>query len=313
MDLSMVEIITMDALVRYGGPIVRHSLYVIVNEYIKNERINLTGFKDKKSLSEYEEKFFEYLDNKYEKNSDLSTSSFYNNLTNLEKRGFIKFNENDKGRVETVEPTHLTKQVIMYLLQFFMDCSAIPDLPEFDSGLAEEIQKRSERTKLNNLLVMWFERHVSLRLIKFLKSYAEEIFVLSKIEDYNEYAVKELENIHFSRIFKKLIREPDNMLEAAIIPVYEKNIEFFDMNRIEVLNELHRILKPNGMVIIVCKAEFKRTRDITADELLNIYRESISDTIFNIDELREDLEKAQFTDIDIFNYKGMLIGFAKTI
>ncbi|TFF63557.1 MAG: hypothetical protein EU521_01185 [Promethearchaeota archaeon] len=307
----MVEIITLDALIRYGQPIVRHSLYVIVNEYIKNERINLSRLKDKKDLAENEKKFYDYLDDKYKRNSDLSTSSFYNNLSNLEKRGFIKFNENKKGKVETVESTQLTKQVIKYLLQFFMDCSAIPDLPEFDRGLAKQIQEKSDRTRIENLLVIWFQRHVSLRLINFLGDYADETFILSKIEDYNEYNTKELEKVHFTKILKKKIREPDKIFEAVILPVYEKNIEFYNMNRIGVLKEIERVLKPNGFIVIVCKAEFKKTDDISADELLNIYRESISDTIFKREELKTDLEQAGFNSIEIFNYNGMLVGFAK--
>jgi DNA-binding PadR family transcriptional regulator len=309
MDLSMVEIISLDALIRYGGPIVRHSLYVIVNEYIKNERISLSKIR-KEILPKYEKKFYNYLDVKYTKNSDLSTSSFYNNLKALEERGFIKFNRNEKDRVETVEATPLTKQVIKYLLQFFMDLSAIPDLPEFDRGLAQLIQEKSGLQRLENLLVMWFERHVSLRLIKFLGDYSDEIFVLSKIEDYNEYNTKELEKVHFSRILNRKIREPDDVFEAVILPVYEKNIDFFKMDRIDVLKEIYRLLRLNGMIVIVCKAEFKTTNDIAADELLNIYKDSISDTIFNMKELDEDLALGGFDDIEIFPYKGMLVALA---
>jgi hypothetical protein len=85
------------------------------------------------------------------------------------------------------------------------------------------------------------------------------------------------------------------------------------MDRIDVLKELYRILKSNGMIILVCKAEFKTTNDIAADELLNIYRDSISDTIFNMKELKDDLELGGFDEVEIFPYKGMLValGFKK--
>jgi len=311
-DLSLLEIITLDQLLRFGKPVIRHSLYVIVNEYLKNEKIDVTSHLLNNGFRECEKKFLKELkENNH--GSNISTSSFYNNLNNLEKKGFIKFNEDEKGKIDTIESTLLTKKAIRFLLQFFMDSTAIPDFPKFDESLTKRIQKRVGKQNIESLLAAWFEQHVSFRLITFLKNISSEVFVLSKIKDYEEYAVKELEDVHFSRIYKNLIREPDNMLDAVAIPQYKKDIDFYGMTRDTVMKEFYRIIKPEGFIVVVCKAEFPLTKDRAADELLNIYRDSISNSIFSEKELRTDLESAGFQNIDIFNHKGMLAGLGYKI
>jgi DNA-binding PadR family transcriptional regulator len=305
MDLNMLEIITLDQLLRFGKPVVRHSLYVIINEYLKNKKINITATLLSNNLPNCEKKFLKELKNKNH-NSNISTSSFYNNLNNLEKKGFIKFNEDEKGKIETIEATSLTKKTIRFLLQFFMDTTVIPDYPKFDKSITAQIQKRTGVKKVESLMAAWLEKHVSFRLISFLKQLSSEVFVLSKIENYDEYAVKELESVHFSKIFKNLVREPDNMLDLVVVPQYKKKVDFFNMSRIEILKEFYRIIVPNGFIVVVCKAEFPLTQDRAADELLNIYRESISNSIFSKDELTGDLKNAGFKNIEIFNHKGML-------
>ncbi|MBD3213130.1 MAG: hypothetical protein GF311_11030 [Candidatus Lokiarchaeota archaeon] len=306
-DLSMVEIISLNALLEYGKPIVRYTLYVIVNEYIQSKKLNLE-IEDLNSLPHHEKKLYQYLQIKNNHDTDLSTSSFYNNLSNLEKKGFIKFNENNKGRVETVEITSLTRYVIKYLLQYFMDSAVIPDFVKFDEGLTQKIKERSGKTYLENIMALWFSEYIQLRLINWFKNLANEVFILSRKKKYEEYSKTDLENVHIAKVHKKMIREPNNFIEMVAIPNYKKEIHFYNMERIDVLKELYRIIKPGGMVVLVAKAPFPLTQDIAADELLKIYRESISNAIFTKEELINDLETAGFSNNEILNYRGMLIG-----
>jgi DNA-binding PadR family transcriptional regulator len=306
-DLSFVEIITLNLLLEYGKPIVRYTLYVIVNELIQNNKINVNKFKNL-NLSAYEARYLNYIKKKEKSNSDLSTSSFYNNLSNLEKRGLVKFNVNHKGRVKTVEATPLTNYLLKYLLQFFMDSSVIPDVIQFDEGLKERIKNISNKDHLENIMGVWFSKHIFLRLVNLFKTLADEVFILSKKENYDSYIETELMDIHISKVYKKRIREPNDVIEMVAIPDYRKNTNFFGMSEVEVLKELHRILQPGGMIIVVTKADFPLTDDITADLLLKIYKESISDTLFTEEELKKDLEKAGFTKNKMINYQGCVVG-----
>jgi hypothetical protein len=189
-----------------------------------------------------------------------------------------------------------------------MGTSVIPDFVKFDEGLTEKIREISGKQRLENIMGVWFSKHIFLRLINWFKNLANEVYLLSKKEYYDNYSRTDLKDVHISEIHKKRIREPNNIIEMVAIPNYKKEANFYEMERIDVLKEVHRILKPEGMVILVTKDEFPLTNDFAADELLTIYKESISNTIFTKDILIADLEEAGFSKNKILNYKGCLIG-----
>lgn len=306
-DLSLVEIITLNALLEYGRPIIRYTLYTIVNSLIKDNKLDSDTI-SVKNLKPSENKLFNHILEKDQNSSALSTSSFYNNLSNLEQKGLIKFNRDNNGKIDTVESTLLTSRVIKLLMQFFMGTSVIPDFVKFDEGLTEKIREISGKQRLENIMGVWFSKHIFLRLINWFKNLANEVYLLSKKEYYDNYSRTDLKDVHISEIHKKRIREPNNIIEMVAIPNYKKEANFYEMERIDVLKEVHRILKPEGMVILVTKDEFPLTNDFAADELLTIYKESISNTIFTKDILIADLEEAGFSKNKILNYKGCLIG-----
>jgi len=306
-DLSLVEIITLNALLEYGRPIIRYTLYTIVNSLIKDNKLDSDTI-SVANLKPSENKLFNHILEKDQNSSALSTSSFYNNLSNLEQKGLIKFNRDNNGKIDTVEGTLLTSRVIKLLMQFFMDTSVIPDFVKFDEGLTEKIREISGKQQVENIMGIWFSKHIFLRLVNWFKNLADEVYLLSKKEYYDNYSRTDLKDVHISEIHKKRIREPNNIIEMVAIPNYKKKANFYDMGRIDVLKEVHRILKPEGMVILVTKDEFPLTNDFAADELLTIYKESISNTIFTKEILIADLEAGGFSKNRILNYKGCLIG-----
>ncbi len=312
-DLSLVEILTLNALLEYGAPIIRYTLYIIVNSLIQNNKLDSETIAVE-YLKSHEAKLWRHIQRKDQNSSALSTSSFYNNLSNLEEKGLIKFNRDDKGKIETVEATPLTYTVVKLMLQFFMSTSVIPDFVKFDEGLTEQIKHISNKKHLENIMGIWFSKHIYLRLVNWFKNLADKVFILSKKEHYENYSRTDLKDVHISRVYnKQKIREPDNMIEMVAIPNYKKNANFYEMGRVDVLKEVHRMLKPDGMVILVTKAEFPLTNDFAADELLKIYRESISDTIFTETMLIEDLKMAGFSKKKVITYKGCLIGIGWAI
>lgn len=307
-DLSLVEILTLNALLEYGAPIIRYTLYIIVNSLIQNNKLDPDTISIK-NLNDHESKLYNHIQKKNQNSSALSTSSFYNNLSNLEQKGLIKFNRDENGKIDTVQTTSLTPVVIKLMLQFFMGTSVIPDFVKFDEGLTQKIKKISNKDRVENIMGIWFSKSIYLRLVNWFKNLADEVFILSKKKTYENFSNADLNNIHISKVYnKRKIREPDNMIEMVAVPNYKKEADFYGMGRIEVLKEIHRILKPDGMVILVTKAEFPLTNDFAADELLKIYKESIFDTIFTEDLLREDLKGAGFSSNKIIRYKGCLIG-----
>lgn len=283
---------------------------MIVNELIQSRKIDLDKL-PKEELEDYEHQLLDYIKKKEKNGTNLSTSSFYNNLSNLEKRGLIKFNLNHKGRIDTIEPTPLAKNVIKTLLQFFMDSTVIPDFVKFDEELTNEIIERSGKTHLDNLMGVWLSEYIHLRLVNWFKTLADEVFVLSKKENYDDYSKTDLEDVRISEVYNNKIREPDNIIEMVAIPNYKKTTHFYNMKRTEVLDELRRILRDDGMIVLVAKAPFPLTEDIAADELLKIYKGSISNLIFSKEEILKDLEKTGFINNEVFDYKGMIVALGR--
>lgn len=263
------------------------------------------------NLKDYENRLIDYIEKKEKNGTNLSTSSFYNNLSNLEKRGLIKFNLNHKGRIDTIEPTPLARSVVKTLLQFFMDSTVIPDFVKFDEELTNEIIKRSKKTHLDNLMGVWLSEYIHLRLVNWFKTLADEVYVLSRKNNYDDYSKTDLEDVRISEVYNKKIREPDNIIEMVAIPNYKKTTHFYGMDRFEILTELYRIIREDGMIVLVAKAPFPLTQDIAADEILQIYKESISNLIFSKEKILNDLESTGFTNNEIFDYKGMIVALGK--
>src|SRR5665648_190199 len=83
-DLSIADIITLQFLVRYSNPVVRHTLYNEVKQFIEfKEKIIVT--KENNKLSQASDKFHNFVN----LSKKLSTGSFYYSLDKLEKRGLL--------------------------------------------------------------------------------------------------------------------------------------------------------------------------------------------------------------------------------
>lgn len=118
-DISIVEMITLQILLRYSKPVIRYVLYIEVNQFLKEKK-------------------------------KLSTSSFYNNLANLERRGYVFFKHEGSSRRILVEPTNLGRTAIDSIFYYFIRNGLI-DESQFVIELSGIINKR-----LDSLLLILF-------------------------------------------------------------------------------------------------------------------------------------------------------------
>ena len=94
-DLSISEIITLQFLVRYSNPVVRHTLFNEVKQFIE--------FQEKSPYKETD--FFKNLKGK----KKLTTGKFYHSLSKLKDKGLLEF-DGEVGKV-SVKPTQFTNYV----------------------------------------------------------------------------------------------------------------------------------------------------------------------------------------------------------
>jgi DNA-binding PadR family transcriptional regulator len=79
-DLSILDLITLELLIKKREPVVRYSLYVEVEEFFKESK-------------------------------EIPSSSFYNNLLNLEKKGFIAFSSS-KNKKSLISQGHFNEHCL---------------------------------------------------------------------------------------------------------------------------------------------------------------------------------------------------------
>ena len=107
-SFSIVEIITLQTLLRHTEPIKRYALYLEINQLVHPLVYN-------SKISESEKEYEKFL-----QKSMISTSSFYNSLNTLNKKGLINFNKSKKGKVDTIEATEVTNVALKAIRQFFL-------------------------------------------------------------------------------------------------------------------------------------------------------------------------------------------------
>ena len=285
-NLSIIEVTSLQILLQYHKPIVRYSLFEEINNYINQESI------------EHEKQF-------------LSTSSFYNSLTNLEALNLILFNLDEKGKINTIEATPLAITAINLIYQSLMRIRAV-DIIDIVKDASSYIEKRNPRKKPSNFALVVFPYHfLNYRILEYLSNQFDEVFLMSKEETLKSFHNAGIINIKYSNIHNKQIFAPNDSFSEATIVSYSKNIDFFGMTRKEVLEDIIRIVKPGGIVTVVVRSQFEQSKNFIVNEFINLFRKSIFDLIFTEEELKKDLIEAGLLSIDIRDYNGILVGIGQ--
>jgi SAM-dependent methyltransferase len=284
--LSIVDIITLQLLLSHKEPIVRHVLYLEVNKYIRQEEKSLEMIK----LSEPERLFYESIEEK----RDLSTASFYNNLENLERLGLINFNRTKEGKIKTVGPTQLTNSVLNTILAGLFNLR-IEYIKKLYMNIKDFILSKLDKTQFSSILNVILSKNVQDTYLKSIRDISKEIFILTT-DDLREILERmNLKNLKFSRVIKSnKIREPEDIFDLAIVPVYLKEPNFHNFTRIKILKELKRVVKPGGYVILLNGLEIAPSENIFMKELVDIYHYVFDEIIFTKKQIEDDIKEAIF-------------------
>ncbi|MGV9197446.1 MAG: hypothetical protein ACOC44_19525 [Promethearchaeia archaeon] len=304
-DLSIVEVITLQLLLRYSEPFIRHSLYLEVKNLLmkkkrKFERLNYMG------LSAQEKKYYDYLKEK----KNLSTSSFYNNLSNLEGKGLVSFNYKENGKIETVQSTTLAQDAIEIILKFLIFNNVVLEIP-FQTSLISLIAEKIERTEFSNLLLVFFEEVLDIKLTQALHKLTEQPFILFGNEPIEDLSMFGLKNIEMSELFGSKIREANEFFEAVVVPCYGKNTKFENTSKIDTLKELTRVTKTGGFLILVARSTLPVTDNYFTNKLNEIYERSVQQRILTPEQMQKDFIKAGIKNPEIFDHQGILFGIGR--
>ncbi|MFX0071821.1 MAG: hypothetical protein ACFFAO_12090 [Candidatus Hermodarchaeota archaeon] len=293
LNLSGIEMLTLEKLNKHKSPVVRYILYQEINQLVRQK---------KKDYSSTEDLFSNSLEE-----VNLSTSSFYNSLKNLEKRGLVKFNYNKekKKKIDSVESTSITLEALNIITQQHLR-SVIDDFA-FLKELAQILLEKINLPKVDTLLLVWLNDIIDFKFMNLFKELAQEVSILSDKEIYEDLEKMGLKNFNFSNMYKKVIREPNDFFGTAFISGYLRNMNFYGLSRVDLLKELVRITKKNGVIVFYGREELPITQNFYADEMLRIYGLTVKERIFSEKDLEKDLTDAGIKKYEVFNYKGLIV------
>lgn len=229
----------------------------------------------------------------------ISTSSFYNSLTKMNKLGLIE-EIPGTGKKSEIKASDTTYEILDMMSNFLI--SSTMDMTEIEIDFIGEIEKRIKMKSLGEVLVLDTSKYIDLHLIEYLKDRAKTISILSLDENRQDLLIDE--NIYTTQMRNDIIREPDASFRSIIIPVYLQKL-FRNTN---LLAETYRILKPDGVMIITALSQFQSNENYFINSLLEKFKRILNYRLVSKDDLEDELMIVNPKKVEIFDHHGMMIG-----
>jgi hypothetical protein len=293
--LSIIDIITLQKLIDHPRPVLRFSLYQEINHYLSIYHSNYSSTSSESELS-----------------SPLSTSSFYNRLNSLETKGLVQFKKKKvKGTIKivAVKATEKAKTSIFGLIGHLLSMTLV------DNSLLVEIftqvSKKFEIAENANILAVNLSEAIDFKLMNFGAKITNNMYLLAEESVIDNLKKMGIDQLKFSSMIDRSLREPNDVFNYAIIPQYEKNPRFFGLSRIEILKELRRVVKPDGYVTVLVRSPMPEIPNYYAKMILEKYEETIAGQIFTSEELTSDFVESGFSDIEVLDFNGIYVGMGR--
>ncbi|MHA2430993.1 MAG: hypothetical protein ACXACC_08170 [Promethearchaeota archaeon] len=313
-NLSIVDMVMLQLLLKHEKPVVRHILYNEISQFLTRETQKVA-----KSIKfENDSPGSKEFKNLLEKDKKFSTSSFYNSLKNLEAKGLVKSNKDGNDKIISVEANQYTEILIntisKHVIRFgLIEAEKNKFFPKIIKDVIEkEIFKPKEISKFGTTLYISFSDFINTKCIKLLFQASDTLFVLLKKEAFENISKMGLENIKNTTIFNKMIREPDNFFEAVFLPYPFETPDLKGVTKEDILKEAFRIIKKDGIVLIHGYSDLPNIEHA----LLSIFIKWVKNVYTDIESssersFKEELLNAGAKETKVFEYKGHLFGIGK--
>ena len=307
-SISMLQIKILQIISHYSKPVIRHTLY-----------LELKGILQTKKETDTQQLFSESFDKKVNGKHNLSTSTFYSNLNDLEQKGLLAFNKNKKGKITTIRTTQLTESFLTHLNQYFL-LNLIKD-DEFDVLASEKIIEKIENYHFkqeNSILSVWIHENPELSLIEYFSKNFNNVYNLSTADIKEKLIKSDLQDLDFTRIRDGSIREPNNAFDLTIMQGYNENLKFYGLSQNEILKELVRVTKPGGVIFIHVRIFLSKTGPslidrVITNEIISLYNDSINrqGKALTKNQLKNAMKEVDLEKLQIFEEQGILIGIGE--
>jgi hypothetical protein len=313
-NLSIVDMIMLQLLLKHEKPVVRHILYNEISYFLKREKQKVAKSIKFDNRSPGAKEFKELL----VKDKKFSTSSFYNSLKNLEGKGLVKSNKDVNNKISSVEATPYTEVLIntisKHVIRFgLIETEKNKNLPDIMKEVIEnEILNPKEKKKVGTALYVSFDNYINAKCIKNLFKTTDNLFLLLRKELIEKISNIGLENIKSTSIFNNTIREPDNFFNIVIIPYHFKSSGIENISKETILKEAFRIIKDDGVVLIHGYTELPDIEHALLNVFINWVKTVYTDTETSSEaRFKELLLSTGASQAKVFVYKGHLFGLGR--
>ncbi len=305
-NLSIVDMVMLQLLLKHEKPIVRHILYNEIRQFLTRERkkvVKAIKF-DNETAGAIE------FQNWLQEPTRFSSSSLYYSLDNLESKGLVKYNRDGNNKVISVEATQYTEILINTILKHTIKFGLIEsEQNKYLPGIIKEVVEEKENKHFGTMLYIWFSNFINSKCINTFSTITDNLFVLSKEEAFENVSKLGLKNVQNSSLFNNTIRESDNFFDGIIIPYHFRSANLDGVAKSDILKEAFRIIKSDGVVII---HGYTKIPDID-HAFFNIFTKWINDIYKDIvfyteEEFQNELIAAGAKDTKVYVYKGHLFG-----
>jgi len=310
-NLSIVDMVMLQLLLKHEKPVVRHMLYNEISQFLTREKKKVAKSIKFNDGSPGAKEFKELIDN----DKKFSTSSFYNSLKNLEGDGLVKSNKDENDKIISVEATKFTeilintisKHIIRFGLIEAEKSKLFPDI--IKEVIEEELFKPQEINEFGTALYISLSDFINAKCIKNLRQITDNLFILSKKEEFDNISKLNYKNIQTTSVFNKTIREPDNFFDMVVVPYYFGITDLEGVTKEDILKEAFRIIKESGNVIIHGYNEMPKIDHA----LLNTFIKWVENVYTDIEtssekKFKEALFNAGAKEAKVFVYRGHLFG-----
>ena len=179
-NLSIVDMVMLQLLLKHEKPIVRHILYNEISQFLMRERKKVAKSIKSDRETEGAEEFYGWL----QQPTRFSSSSLYYSLDQLESKGLVKYNRDENEKVISVESTKYTEILINTILKHVVKFGLIDTeqnkfLPEIiKEVIGEKILSTLENKKFETLLYIWFSDLINAKCVKQFSSLSDNLFCL---------------------------------------------------------------------------------------------------------------------------------------
>ena len=305
-NLSIVDMVMLQLLLKHEKPVVRHILYNEILHFLTREKRKVAKSTKFENGPEGAEEFQKFL----HMPKKFSSSSLYYSLDNLASKGLVKYNYDNRKRVESVEATIYTEILINTILKHIIKFGLIEaeqskDLP----GIIKEVVAEKENKHFETMLYIWFSNFINAKCINTFSTITDNLFVLSKEEAFENVSKLGLKNVQNSSLFNNTIRESDNFFDGVIVPYHFRSANLDGVTKKDILKEAFRIIKNEGVVII---HGYTKVPDID-HAFFNIFTKWVKDIYKDIvfytkEEFQKELIAAGAKETKVYIYKGHLFG-----